>query len=236
MSKTTKIKTNNRAISAAIGKHMGAHESAGNAAAKVDETAKDLGATLDNQGLAMLVTINAKPDAKYENWAKTWASVFGMDDATTRQTYDLCRKHLGEMRKGHAELLKAGTTTEAFNTMLQRVRKHMFLAKPDKNKGKEAKKRAADKGNKSLFQKVQKSRKANQNGGGNRTPSVTANTFDAKHAAIVKKIEELQKAFAPVNAFVTDAHNDRAITKASSKVVKALSDILTNLETIKGDK
>jgi hypothetical protein len=236
MSKMTKVKTNKRAVTSAIDGLINAYESAGVATAKIDTSAKTLGETFDNNGLAMLVTINAKPNAKFENWAKTWAGAFGKDAATTQQTYDLCREHLAVLREKHAKLLKAGTTTEAFNTMLQRVRKHMFLSKTDKNKSKDARKRAALKGNKSLFAKVNKARPQSNSSGSSSTPKVTANSFDAKHAAIVKKIEELQKAFAPINAFVTDAHDDRAITKASSEIVHALSDMLTNLETIKGEK
>jgi len=232
MAKTTKLKTNKRAITSAINGLIGAYETAGNATANIDATAKTLGETFDNQGLAMLVTVNARPDAKYDNWYKTWGACFGNDADVVQQTYDICREHLAALREKHAKLLKAGTTTVAFNTMLLGIRKHMFLSKTDKNKGKDAKKRAT--ANKSLFTKVQKVRNDQRPATTTNTPKVTANSFDAKHAAIVKKIEELQKAFAPINAFVTDVHDDRAITKASSEIVHALSDMLSNLETIKG--
>lgn len=234
MSKTTKIKTNKRAINSAIDGLIGAYETAGNAAARIDATAKTLGETFDNQGLAMLVTVNAKPDAKYDNWFKTWGAAFGNDADVVQKTYDACREHLAALREKHAKLLKAGKTDAAFNTMLLGIRKHMFLSKTDKNKGKDAKKRATS--NKSLFMKVQKIRNAKPSGGGSGTPKVTATTFDAKHAAIVKKIEELQKAFAPINAFVIDANNELEITNASTGIGTLLSNILTNLETIKGAK
>lgn len=235
MAKTTQIKTNKRAVNSAINGLIGAYETAGNATANIDATAKTLGETFDNQGLAMMVTINASPTAKYDNWYKTWGAVFGNDADVVQQTYDVCREHLALLREKHAKLLKAGLTTEAFNTMLQRVRKHMFLSKPDKNKGKDARKRATT--NKSLFTKVQKIRNAKPNGGGsNSTPKVTANTFDAKHAAIVKKIEDLQKSFAAINVYITDTQEERTITKASGEIVHALSDMLSNLETIKGAK
>jgi len=234
MTKTTKIKTNKRAVTSAINELIGAYESAGNATAKIDSSAKALGEAFDTQGLAMLVTINAKPTAKYENWFKTYGACFGNDADVVKQTYDTCREHLAVLREKHAKLLKAGLTTEAFNTMLQRVRKHMFLSKTDKNKSKDAKKRAT--ANRSLFHKVQKARPQAKNGGGSRTPNVTASTFDAKHAAIVKKIEELQKAFAPINAYITDTQDERTITKAASDIINALSESLDNLETIKGAK
>jgi len=234
MSKTTKLKTNERAVASAINGLIGAYETAGNATANIDATAKTLGETFDTQGLAMMVTINAKTTAKYDNWFKTYGACFGNDADVVQQTYDACRKHLADLREKHAKLLKAGLTTEAFNTMLQRVRKHMFLSKTDKNKGKDAKKRAA--ANRSLFTKVQKARPQSNSGGGNSTPKVTASTFDAKHAAIVKKIEELQKAFAPINAFVIAANNDLEITNASTGIGTLLSNVLTNLDTIKGAK
>ena len=232
MAKTTKLKTNKRAITSAINGLIGAYETAGNATANIDATAKSLGETFDTQGLAMMVTINAKPTAKYDNWFKTYGACFGNDADVVQQTYDACRKHLADLREKHAKLLKAGLTTEAFNTMLQRVRKHMFLSKTDKNKGKDAKKRAA--ANRSLFTKVQKARPQSNGGGSNSTPKVTASTFDAKHAAIVKKIEDLQKAFAAINVYITDTQEERTITKASGEIVHALSDMLSNLETIKG--
>jgi len=232
MAKTTKLKTNKRAVNSAINGLIGAYETAGKATAKIDATAKTLGETFDTQGLSMLVTINASPTAKYDNWFKTWGVVFGNDADVVQQTYDVCREHLAALREKHAKLLKAGNTTEGFNTMLQRVRKHMFLSKPDKNKGKDAKKRATT--NKSLFQKVQKIRKANKPNGGGGTPKVTASTFDAKHAAIVKKIEDLQKAFAPINAYIADTQDERAITKAASDIINALSESLSNLDTLKG--
>jgi len=238
MTKTTQIKTNKRAIESAISKFTGAYEATGKAALSIDASAKELGAALDNNGLAMLVTVSAKDDAKYENWFKTWGAIFGNDADVVQKTYDECRKVIDALRKKHTALLKAGLTTEAFNTMLQRVRKHMFLSKTDKNKSKDARQRAANKTNKPLFNKVQKIRNAKPNGGGGggRTPNVTASTFDAKHAATVKKIEELQKAFAPINAYITDTQEERTITKASSEIVHALSDILTNLEALKGAK
>lgn len=231
MSKTTKMKTNKRAVTSAINGLIGAYETAGNASANIDATAKTLGETFDAQGLAMLVTINAKPTAKYDNWFKTYGACFGNDANVVQQTYDACREHLALLREKHAKLLKAGLTTEAFNTMLQRVRKHMFLSKTDKNKGKDAKKRATE--NKSLFTKVQKAR-PKPSSSGNSAPKVTANTFDAKHAAIVKKVEELQKAFAPINAFIADTQDTREITKAASDIINALSESLENLEKLKG--
>jgi len=234
MAKTTKLKTNKRAITSAINGLIGAYETAGNATANIDATAKSLGETFDTQGLAMMVTINAKPTAKYDNWFKTYGACFGNDADVVQQTYDVCREHLADLREKHAKLLKAGLTTEAFNTMLQRVRKHMFLSKTDKNKGKDAKKRAA--ANRSLFTKVQKARPQSNGGGGTSTPKVTASTFDAKHAAIVKKIEDLQKSFAAINVYITDTQEERTITKASGEIVHALSDMLSNLETIKGAK
>ena len=235
MSKTTKLKTNKRAVNSAISNFTGAYTEAGKATANIDKTAKELGAALDNNGLAMLVVVNAKENAKYDNWYKTWGTVFGNDADVVQKTYEECREVIDALRKKHKALEKAGDTTEAFNTMLQKVRNHMCLCKPHDNKGKDARKRATT--NKSLFMKVQKVRKANKpNGGGSGTPKVTASTFDAKHAAFVKKIADLQKAFAPINAFVTDTFEDRAVTKASSEVVHALSDILTELETIKGAK
>ena len=234
MSKTTKIKTNKRAVTSAIDGLIGAYETAGNATANIDATAKTLGETFDTQGLAMLVTINAKPTAKYDNWFKTYGACFGNDVDVVQQTYDVCREHLAVLREKHAKLLKAGLTTEAFNTMLQRVRKHMFLSKTDKNKGKDAKKRAT--ANNSLFRKVQKARPQSSSSSSSSTPKVTASTFDAKHAAIVKKIEDLQKAFAPINAYIADTQDERTITKAASDIINALSESLDNLETIKGAK
>ena len=237
MSKTTKIKTNKRAINSAINGLIGAYETAGNASANIDTTAKTLGETFDAQGLAMLVTINAKPTAKYDNWFKTYGACFGADADVVQKTYDLCREHLAALREKHDRLLKAGLTDEAFNTMLQRVRKHMFLSKTDKNKGKDAKKRATE--NKSLFMKVQKARpktNGNRGNGNNTPPRITDNTFDAKHASIVKKVQELQKAFAPINAFVIDANDELEITNASTGIGTLLSNILTNLETINGVK
>lgn len=234
MTKTTQIKTNKRAIESAISKFTGAYEATGKAALSIDASAKELGAALDNNGLAMLVTVSAKDDAKYENWFKTWGAIFGNDADVVQKTYDACREVIDALRKKHTALLKAGLTTEAFNTMLQRVRKHMFLSKTDKNKSKDAKKRAT--ANRSLFNKVQKARPQAKNSGGSRTPNVTASTFDAKHAAFAKKIEELQKAFAPINAFVIAANNDLEITNASTGIGTLLSNVLTNLETIKGAK
>lgn len=235
MAKTTKLKTDKRVVTSAINGLIGAYETAGKATAKIDATAKTLGAALDNNGLAMLVVVNAKENANYENWYKTWGAVFGNDADVVQKTYEECREHLAALREKHAKLLKAGNTTEGFNTMLQRVRKHMFLSKTDKNKGKDAKKRAT--ANNSLFRKVQKIRNKNKpSGGGGGTPKVTATTYDNKYAAFVKKIEDLQKAFAPINAFVTATFDDREITKASSKIVRSLSNILTELETVKGAK
>ena len=234
MAKTTQIKTNKRAVASAINGLIGAYETAGNATANIDATAKTLGETFDTQGLAMMVTINAKPTAKYDNWFKTYGACFGNDADVVQQTYDVCREHLADLREKHAKLLKAGLTTEAFNTMLQRVRKHMFLSKTDKNKGKDAKKRAT--ANNSLFRKVQKARPQSSSSSSSSTPKVTASTFDAKHAAIVKKIEDLQKAFAPINAYIADTQDERTITKAASDIINALSESLDNLETIKGAK
>lgn len=231
MTKTTEIKTNKRAINSAISKFAGAYEASGKAALSIDATAKELGAALDNNGLAMLVTVSAKPDAKYDNWFKTYGACFGKDANVVQKAYDACRDVIDALRKKHGSLLKAGLTAESFNTMLQRVRKHMFLSKTDKNKGKDAKKRATE--NKSLFTKVQKAR-PKPSSSGNSTPKVTANTFDAKHAAIVKKVEELQKAFAPINAFIADTQDTREITKAASDIINALSESLENLEKLKG--
>jgi len=236
MTKTTQIKTNKRAIESAISKFTGAYEATGKAALSIDASAKELGAALDNNGLAMLVTVSAKDDAKYENWFKTWGAIFGNDADVVQKTYDECRKVIDALRKKHTALLKAGLTTEAFNTMLQRVRKHMFLSKTDKNKSKDARQRAANKTNKPLFNKVQKIRNAKPNGGGGRTPNVTASTFDAKCDALVKKLEVIQKAFAPINAYITDTQNERAITKASSNITASISKLIESLETIKGAK
>jgi len=234
MSKTTQIKTNKRAINSAISKFTGAYEASGKAALSIDATAKELGAALDNNGLAMLVTVSAKPDANYDNWFKTWGAVFGNDADVVQKTYEACREVIDALRKKHTAVFKAGLTTESFNTMLQRVRKHMFLSKTDKNKGKDARKRATTKTNKSLFTKVQKARKTG--GGGNNTPKVTATTFDAKCDALAKKLEVVQKAFAPINAYIADTQDERTITKAASDIINALSESLDNLETIKGAK
>jgi hypothetical protein len=231
MAKTTQIKTNKRAVASAINGLIGAYETAGNATANIDATAKTLGETFDTQGLAMMVTINAKPTAKYDNWFKTWGACFGNDADVVQKTYDACREHLADLREKHAKLLKAGLTTEAFNTMLQRVRKHMFLSKPDKNKGKDARKRATT--NKSLFMKVQKVRNAKPSGGGGGTAKVTDTTFDAKCDALAKKLEVVQKAFAPINAYITDTQDERAIIKASSNITAAISELIESLESIK---
>lgn len=232
MSKTTKLKTNKRAINSAISKFTGAYEASGKAALSIDATAKELGAALDNNGLAMLVTVSAKPDANYDNWFKTWGAVFGNDADVVQKTYEACREVIDALRKKHTAVFKAGLTTESFNTMLQRVRKHMFLSKTDKNKGKDAKKRAT--ANKSLFTKVQKARKTGGGGGG--TPKVTPATFDAKCDALAKKLEVVQKAFEPINAFVSETWDERDITKAAKDIINALSESLDNLETIKGAK
>jgi hypothetical protein len=237
MTKITKIKTNERAVTSAINGLIGAYESAGNANAKIDSMAKALGEAFDTEGLAMLVTINAKPTAKYENWFKTYGACFGNNADVVQQTYEKCRERLAELREKHAKLLKDGLTTEAFNTMLQRIRKHMFLSKTDKNKGKDARQRAANKTNKPLFNKVQKIRNAKpSSGSGKRTPNITASTFDAKCDALVKKLEVIQKAFAPINAYITDTQNERAITKASSNITASISKLIESLETIKGAK
>jgi len=234
MSKTTKIKTNKRAINSAISKFTGAYEASGKAALSIDASAKELGAALDNNGLAMLVTVSAKPDAKYDNWYKTWGAVFGSDANVIQKTYDACREVIDALRKKHTALLKAGLTTESFNTMLQRVRKHMFLSKTDKNKSKDAKKRAT--ANRSLFNKVQKARPQSNGGGGNSTPKVTASTFDAKCDALAKKLEVVQKAFAPINAYITDTQEERAIIKASSSITASISELIESLEAIKEAK
>lgn len=234
MAKTTKLKTNKRAVNSAIDGLIGAYETAGNATANIDATAKTLGETFDTQGLAMMVTINAKPTAKYDNWFKTYGACFGNDADVVQQTYDVCREHLARLREKHTKLLKDGLTTEAFNTMLQRVRKHMFLSKTDKNKGKDAKKRAA--ANRSLFNKVQKARPQSSSSSSSSTPKVTASTFDAKCDALAKKLEVVQKAFAPINAYIADTQDERAITKAANDIINALSESLDNLETIKGAK
>jgi len=231
MAKITKLKTNNRAVASAIDGLIGAYETAGNATANIDATAKTLGETFDNQGLAMLVTVNARPDAKYDNWYKTWGACFGNDADVVQQTYDICREHLAALREKHAKLLKAGTTTVAFNTMLLGIRKHMFLSKTDKNKGKDAKKRAT--ANKSLFTKVQKVRNDQRPATTTSTPKVTASTFDAKCDALAKKLEVVQKAFAPINAYITDTQEERAIIKASSNITASISELLESLETIK---
>jgi hypothetical protein len=236
MSKTTQIKTNKRAINSAISKFTGAYEASGKAALSIDATAKELGAALDNNGLAMLVTVSAKPDAKYDNWFKTWGAVFGNDANVVQKTYDACREVIDALREKHTKLLKAGLTTESFNTMLQRVRKHMFLSKTDKNKSKDAKKRATTKTNKSLFMKVQKVRNAKPSGGNGGTPKVTDSTFDAKCDALAKKLEVVQKAFAPINAYITDTQDERAIIKASSNITASISELIESLETIKGAK
>ena len=107
----------------------------------------------------------------------------------------------------------------------------MFLSKTDKNKGKDAKKRAT--ANKSLFTKVQKARPQSNGGGGTSTPKVTASTFDAKCDALAKKLEVVQKAFAPINAYITDTQEERAIIKASSNITASISELLESLETIK---
>lgn len=234
MSKTTKLKTNNRAINSAIGSFTGAYESAGKATANIDKTAKELGATLDNNGLAMLVVVNAKPNAKYDNWYKTWGAIFGNDADVVQKTYEECRNVIDRLRKKHEALVKDGSTTEAFNTMLQRVRNHMCLCKPHDNKGKDARKRATT--NKSLFMKVQKIRNAKPSGGGGGTPKVTASTFGAKCDALAKKLEVVQKAFAPINAYITDTQDERAIIKASSNITASISELIESLEAIKGAK
>jgi len=233
MSKTTKIKTDKRAINSAISKFTGAYEASGKAALSIDATAKELGAALDNNGLAMLVTVSAKPDANYDNWFKTYGACFGNDANVVQKTYEACREIIDVLRKKHTALSKAELTTEAFNTMLQRVRKHMFLAKTDKNKGKEAKKRAT--ANRSLFTKVQKARPQSSSSG-NSTPKITANTFDAKCDALAKKLDVVQKAFAPINAYITDTQEERAIIKASSNITASISELIEALETIKGVK
>jgi hypothetical protein len=237
MTKTTQIKTNKRAITLAISKFTNAYEATGKAALSIDASAKELGAALDNNGLAMLVTVSAKDDAKYENWFKTWGAIFGNDADVVQKTYDACREVIDALRKKHTALLKAGLTTEAFNTMLQRVRKHMFLSKTDKNKSKDARKRATDKANKSLFHKVQKARPQTKNGGGkSSTPKITASTFDAKCDALAKKLEVVQKAFAPINAYITDTQEERAIIKASSNITASISELIESLEAIRGAK
>jgi len=238
MTKITKIKTNERAVTSAIKSYIGAYEKAGTAAAGIESAAKTLGEKFDSEGLAMLVTINAKPTAKYDNWFKTYGACFGNDADVVQKTYDECRKHLAELREEHAKLIKDGLTTEAFNTLLQRVRKHMFLSKTDKNKGKDARQRAANKTNKPLFNKVQKIRNAKPSSGSGKssTPKITASTFDAKCDALAKKLEVVQKAFAPINAYITDTQEERAIIKASSNITASISELIESLEAIRGAK
>lgn len=236
MTKTTKLKTNQRAVTVAVQNYTGAYETSGKATAMIDATAIALGAALDNNGLSMFVVVNAKENAKFENWFKTWGAIFGDDESVVQQTYEACREIIDALRKKHEALLKKGLTKEGFNTMLQRVRKHMFLSKTDKNKGKDARKRATAKENKSLFTKVSKIRNDKKPAQTSSTPKVTASTFDKKHAAIVKKIEDLQKAFAPINAYIIDTQDERTITKAAIDIINALNESLDNLDTLKGAK
>lgn len=236
MSKVTHLKTNERAITTAIGNFVGAYSAAGKANAMIDKTSIELGATLDNNGMAMFVVVNAKEDANFENWFKKWGPVFGDDEDLVRKTYDACRKVIDKLRTKHNALVKDGSTTEGFSTMLQKVRNHMFLCRTHDNKGKDARKRATTKTNKSLFAKVRKVRDDKKPASSNNTPKVTASTFDAKYDALAKKLDVVQKAFAPINAYITDTQDDRKIIKASSDITATIAKLIESLESIKEAK